>query len=134
MMIPIFCNLASQNHQFGTKKNCWYCLYYCHKIVVTIIVVILIFLNCCFDNVVTNTCLVVLANHGNNDFLKNMDIFLPTKPRDIQKVQHNPAAHQKMLADILYSFKIILLDNLFRKNFYQAIFGVSHFLLIHIQL
>ena len=49
MMISIFCNLAPQNHQFGTKKNCCYCLYCCHKIVATIFVVILklLLLQCC---------------------------------------------------------------------------------------
>ena len=52
MMISIFCNLAPQNNQFGTKKNCCYCLYCCHKIVATIIVVILKLLlrQCCNKN------------------------------------------------------------------------------------
>ena len=55
MMISIFCNLAPQNNQFGTKKNCCYCLYCCHKIVATIIVVILkLLLRQCCDNVATS--------------------------------------------------------------------------------
>ena len=51
-MISIFCNLAPQNNQFGTKKNCCYCLYCCHIIVATIIVVILKLLlrHCCNKN------------------------------------------------------------------------------------